>query len=263
MSLRPHTNPWYDRLAQMQRGYYYPWRSTLAPGNGENAYLSLVQSHLAPDKDVLDAGCGHGEVALDIAPLCRSVLAYDRIPSFIELAEAAGRERGVANVIFRLADSSAEANGGQPHIPADPASIDLFISRRGPLHWIEDVRRVARPGAVLLQLNPIEAVHLPAWNDDLPSPLRMSPPDFNMRQAVERRLALAGLDIHSCWIYDVPEYFDAPDQLYVRLAWGYAPDEVPTYAEVQPIFEGVFARFAGPDGLIMRHRRFLWKAVVE
>lgn len=263
MSLRPHTNAWYDRLAQLQRGYYYPWRSTLAPGNGEDAYLSLVRAHLAPDKDVLDAGCGHGEVALDIAPLCRSVLAYDRVPLFIELAEAARQERGVESVIFRLVDSSAEANGGQPRLPASPASIDLFISRRGPLHWIEDVRRVARPGAVLLQLNPMEAVHLPAWNDDLPASLRLSPPDFNMRQSVERRLALVGLEIHSCWTYDIPEYFDAPDQLYARLTWGEPPDDVPSYPEVQPIFERVFARFAGPDGLIMRHRRFLWKAVVE
>ena len=247
----------------MQRGYYYPWRSVLAPGNGEDAYLRLVRAHLAPDKAVLDAGCGHGEVALHIAPLCRGVLAYDRVPSFIALAEAARRERGVENVVFRLADSSAEANGGHPRIPADPASIDLFISRRGPLHWIEDVRRVARPGAVLLQLNPMEEAHLPPWNESLPAPFQMAPPDFSMRGSVERRLALVGLDIHSCWTYDVPEYFDAPDQLYVRLAWGYALGEVPTYAEVAPAFEAIFQRFAGPDGLVMRHRRFLWQAVVD
>lgn len=39
MSLRPHSAEWYDRLYTLQPGYYYPWRSRLAAGNGEDAYL--------------------------------------------------------------------------------------------------------------------------------------------------------------------------------------------------------------------------------
>ena len=60
-------------------GYYYPWRSRLGAWNGEDAYLALVRAHLRPDADLLDVACGHGEVTLDLAPLCRSVLGYDRI----------------------------------------------------------------------------------------------------------------------------------------------------------------------------------------
>jgi mannose-6-phosphate isomerase-like protein (cupin superfamily) len=42
---------------------------------------------------VLDVGCGHGEVALELAPLCRSILAYDRVQPYIQLAKDAARIR--------------------------------------------------------------------------------------------------------------------------------------------------------------------------
>ena len=44
MGLRPHSNAWYDRLATLQQGYYYPWRSRIAPGNGQEAYVDRANS---------------------------------------------------------------------------------------------------------------------------------------------------------------------------------------------------------------------------
>jgi SAM-dependent methyltransferase len=111
-----------------------------------------VCGHLRPDADLLDVACGHGEVALDLAPLCRSVLGYDRIAPWIERAQHTAQERGVANATFVCHDSSPEANGGRARLPAAVGSFDLLICRRGPFHWIEDARRVVRPGAVLLML---------------------------------------------------------------------------------------------------------------
>ena len=43
--LEPHTKEWYDRLARLQAGYHFPWRSTLGADNGEDAYTSLVTEH--------------------------------------------------------------------------------------------------------------------------------------------------------------------------------------------------------------------------
>lgn len=269
MRLQPHSPEWYDRLATLQRGYYYPWQSRVAPRNGEDAYLALLGEHLAPDKDVLDIGCGHGTVALDIAPRCRSVLAYDRVPSYIALAREEARRRGAGNVAFVCAGSAPEVNGGRARIPAGDGSFDVLTSRRGPLHWIEDARRVARPGAVLIQLNPDE---VPApWDAELPAELRQTPPGsppqdpavFAMRPAVDRRLASAGLHLRSCWTFDVPEYFADPEQLYVRLTFGRTADEAPAYDTVREQLEGLFARHATRQGLVLRHRRFLWMAVVE
>jgi SAM-dependent methyltransferase len=253
MTLAPHTRPWYERLAQRQHGYFYPWRSTLPSCHGEDAYLELVRRHLAPDRFVVDAGCGHGEIPLEIAPLCRHVLAYDCTAAFIDLARELARVRTVDNVTFVCADA----------LPDRLEGVDLFLSRLGPLDWITDVRRAARPGAVLLQLNPFE-VAVPAWNGELPPELRLRDPGReSMRAFVEERLARASLAIDSCWTFDVPETFAAPADLYAMLAWGKSEDEAPPFPEVRPVLERIFARHAGTAGVTVRRGRFLWKAVVE
>ena len=150
MSLRPHSPDWYDRLAILQDGYYYHWISILSPNNGEDAYLTLLNQHLNTDLDALDVGCGHGEVAISIVSKCRTILAYDRVERYIQIAQSTAKNQGLSNIIFQCADSSAEKNAGRVHIPAEDNVFDLHISRRGPLHWLDDARRVARLGAVII-----------------------------------------------------------------------------------------------------------------
>jgi SAM-dependent methyltransferase len=263
MPLLRHTADWYDRLATLQEGYHYPWHSRLNSWNGEDEYLMMVRQHLRPDLDVLEAACGHGEVALHIAPLCRSVLAYDRTAAWIDLARQSAGERGLANVTFVCHDSSTAANEGRPRLPAQDASFDLLICSKGPFHWIEDAPRVARPGATLLMLVP-DATPLTPWHTLLPGPLRWQEADDPhwARPAIERRLAVAGLVIHSWWSFDVPELFPDPEQLYVWLSWGYTPTEIPSLAEVYPILERIFVEYGSSEGIELRHRRYIWKAVV-
>lgn len=263
MRPRAHSPEWYDRLATRQDGYYYRWGSQLAPWNGEDTYLDLVQQHLHPNADVLDAACGHGEVALRIAPHCRSVLGYDRVASWIERAQRTAAQQGLTNATFVCHDSSREANGGQARLPGEAAMFDLLICRRGPFHWMEDARRVARPGATLLMLVP-DARPVPPWNDWLPEVLRQVPaadPHW-ARPSIEQRLAIGKLTLHSWWSFEVPELFPGPVQLYDFLAWGWTPDEVPSFAEIQPTLERIFADYGGADGVVLPHRRYLWKAVV-
>ncbi len=167
MELRPQSNEWYDRLARLQRGYVFPWKSTIGPGDGETAYLQLVEQHLTPCSDVLDAGCGHGELTLQLARRCRSILGYDRVTEYIRLAREAAQAAGIINATFVEANSSPRFNGGVARVPAEVNSFDLIVSRRGPTNWIADVRRIARPGVVCIQLNP--ASHgPPAWAEELP-----------------------------------------------------------------------------------------------
>ncbi|MCE7980594.1 MAG: class I SAM-dependent methyltransferase [Caldilinea sp. CFX5] len=263
MRLRPHSPEWYDRLATIQDGYYYPWGATLAPWNGEDTYLDLVRQHLRPELNVLDVACGHGEVALSLAPHCRSVLGYDRVARWIERAQQTAQAQGLTNATFVCHDSSTAANGGQPRLPGGEAAFDLLICRRGPFHWMEDARRVARPGAVLLMLVP-DARPSPPWNDWLPEPLRLQPaadPHW-ARPSIEQRLAVGGLTLHSWWSFEVPEWFAAPTQLYDFLAWGWTAEEAPPFAEMQPILERVFAGYGSPQGVELRHLRYLWKAIV-
>jgi SAM-dependent methyltransferase len=263
MTLVPHSKTWYDRLATLQDGYFYPWRSTLATGNGEEAYLALVERHLAADLDVLDVACGHGPVALDIAGRVRSVLGYDRIASWIERAQVEAARRGLSNARFVAHDSSLELNNGRAAIPAADASFDLLLCRRGPFHWLEDARRVARPGATLLMLVPNRTPPTP-WSDWLPAPLGWNEPDEPLwaKAAANSRLGICGLAIESYWVLAVPETFATPEDLYAWRAWGYTREEVPAYAEVRPLLERIFAEFGGPEGLAVTHSRFLWKARV-
>ena len=263
MRLRPHSNEWYDRLATLQDGYYYRWGSQLAPWNGEDNYLDLVHQHLHPDLDVLDVACGHGEVALRVAPLCRSVLGYDRVASWIARAQQTAQAQGLTNATFVCHDSSRDANGGQPRLPSGAAAFDLLICRRGPFHWIVDARRVARPGAVLLMLVS-DARPIPPWNDWLPETLRQVPaadPHW-ARVGIEQQLATGSLTLHSWWSFEVPEWFPGPRQLYDFLTWGWTADEVPAFVEVQPSLDRIFADYAGPQGVVLRHLRHLWKAVI-
>lgn len=150
--LEPHSPAWYKQLAKVQQGYYYPWRSQVSPFNGEDAYLELVKAQLKPKLDVLDAGCGHGEVALDIAPLCCSILAYDLVEEYITVATTEAEKRGLENIEFVCANSYGKANGGKPKLPAHDHSIELFISRRGPLHSIAAAKGAAKPGTTMIML---------------------------------------------------------------------------------------------------------------
>ena len=259
--IAPHSQAWYERMAQMHGGYYFSWQSSVAPHNGEDAYAALVQEHLAINKDVLDAGCGHGDFTLAIAASCQSVWAYDRIQRFIEVAQTVASARKIQNVTFVCADSSAGERG---HVPVADDSFDLLISRRGDLRWIEDAKRIGRPGSVLLQLNPLQyPAGMPLWNDELPSLLRFTKHTLDMREVVEQRLALGGLTLYSCWTFDVPEVFPNPEQLYRRLIWGFAQDEVPTWSQMESTLVRIFERYATAEGVELRQRRFLWKAVVK
>ncbi len=258
----PHSPAGYDRLATLQEGFHYPWQSTLGVWNGEDAFLATVRQHLQPDADVLEVACGHGGLTLEVAPHVRAVLAYDRVPAWIELARQAADHQGRANARFLVHDSSHEANGGQVRLPADGAAFDLVLCRKGPFHWMEDARRAARPGAVLLMLVPDERPH-PEWHTALPEALQWPPGRGRgwARRAIEQRLAIGGLTLDSWWAFDVPELIPSPEQLYVLLTWGDAPGEVPTFADVRPILERIFAEHATPDGLLLRHRRYIWKAI--
>ena len=258
----PHSPEWYDRLATLQQDYRYPWRSYLDPWYGEDIYRAMVRQHLHTSVDVLDIACAQGDIALEMAPYCRSVVGYDRIAAWIALAQQAAYEQGINNARFLCHDSSAEANGGRVRMPVTAAAFDLLICSKGPFHWIDDARRVARPGAVLIMLVP-DTTPLTAWMSQLPEPLRWQESDPHWaRQAIEQRLVAEELSLHSWWSFDVPEIFPNPKELYIWRTWGCIPDEVPTFVEVAANLERIFARYGGPRGLEIRRRRYIWKAIV-
>ena len=271
MKLTPHTEEWYAWLSTKQRGYFYPGRKILLPYHGDDIFRAMVFEHLEPHMDVLEVACAQGDLALAMAPHCRSVLAYDATPGYIDLARKAAEARGISNATFLVHNSRANYNHGRVRLPAQDHSIDLWVNSLGPFHSILDAPRVCRPGAVLLMLVPwggVPAGALPAaWNNLLPDPFRWAPPpeghDPNWAyKGIVDNLSAAGLRLDSWWDFDVPVYIPNPRELYTWLSWPYMEDEIPSYQEIEPIFEHIFKEFAGPQGLENRWRRSIWKAVI-
>lgn len=129
------------------------------PGHSQNAtdfmatrslqsHGAFFVTHLAPGLSVLDCGCGPGSITLGIAAACAPsrVTGIDFGASQIEQARAAASARGVANVEFRTADSTA--------LPFAEASFDRVFSHAlmehlpDPGRAIREIHRVLKPGGV-------------------------------------------------------------------------------------------------------------------
>lgn len=271
MRLTPHTEEWYAWLSAKQEGYFYPGHNIVSPWHGDDNFRSLVFEHLRPEMDVLEVACAQGNLSLAVAPLVRSVLAYDATPGYVDLARKAAAERGITNAKFLVYNARERFNGGQVRLPVGDCSIDLWVNSLGPFHTILDAPRVCRPGAAMLMLVPdggVPSGGLKApWNDLLPESLRLlAPPDRNdpnwAYKSIEKNLADVGLRLHSWWDFDVPYYVPNPRELYIGLTWPFMEDEVPSFQEVEPVLERIFNEFAGPQGLENRWRRSIWKALI-
>lgn len=262
---RAHSNSWYDHLASIQSGYYYPWGSRVGDMNGEDAFIALVQNLLTPDSVVLEVGCGHGELAMEISSQCQHILAYDRVQSYIDLAISTRDEQNISNIEFKCYDA-LDPNHDELALPADQDSIDLIICRRGPLHWIADAKRICRDGAMIVALNPMEEP-IPAWSSKLPHKLYYENSgrhtgSGSIHQSVENRLHQAGLTLHSGWSFDVPEVFADRRELYKMITWGLPRSEIPTFEDLDYKFDAIYDKYAEPDGIVLRHCRFLWQAKI-
>ncbi len=102
----------------------------------------------ARGKEVLDAGCGRGEMTLRIAKVARRIVGIDFSKTAIRMAKANLARTGRRNATFRIADAR--------NLPFEEESFDLLVSRRGPLTdnmaTLGEAHRVLRRGGVLMEL---------------------------------------------------------------------------------------------------------------
>jgi SAM-dependent methyltransferase len=214
---------------------------------------------------MLDAGCGHGTDMLAFAPKVSRFVGYDAVQSFIAIARRRADEIALTNVELICVNSSARFNGGAARIPLADQALDLIVSRRGPTNWIADARRVCRSGARLIQLNPLPASQPPAWNSELPPALRMADNPANpgrpeLAVEIETALAAVGLELEKGQVFDAPEVFSEPEDLYRALTFMRFEPETPSWDAARPHLERLFARHSP---IALRQRRFLWTAVVN
>jgi 2-polyprenyl-3-methyl-5-hydroxy-6-metoxy-1,4-benzoquinol methylase len=168
----------------------------------------LERAGVAVGGRVLDAGCGGGGMPLSLAEEARSVVGIDPVERFPEAGVKLGRERGVQNLHFAVADGLA--------LPFTDGSFDLVLSHAVIEHvpdasrYLRECARVLAPqGHVYLSTAPylsFAGAHLPRLR--LPIPLHL---------IAGRRLAFATfrfLARHAAWTLKEP----AHENSFIRAA---------------------------------------------
>ena len=112
-SLPPDWTSWRERFDV--EGYEQRWERLAAAGVDPHGEAALVQSY-AP-ASVLDAGCGTGRVAIELAHRGVVVVGVDRDPDMIDLARAKAPELRwvVADLAEHLPFPSRRGNGSAEH----------------------------------------------------------------------------------------------------------------------------------------------------
>lgn len=241
------------------RGFNHDYDAYVEDGSGEDFFLALVENELGAEVDLLDVGCGHGDLTLELAQSVRSVVGVDRTPGLIDLAWELASERGTSNARFVHAElAGPDVNRPRVPLPLEDGSIDLVIDRRGPTieRFIDGLGRVGRPGTLVIGVHPAGGPPAPRWADELPSfRHRFDAIDPAIVRAwvvnpAERR----GLHSYRLWWIDVPEHLPTPRALYDKLKF----DGSPAYEAVAVEIEGAFDRHAEEEGIALRHQRLVF-----
>ncbi|MBP2454891.1 class I SAM-dependent methyltransferase [Mycolicibacterium lutetiense] len=138
----PHVIDWDD--AYRQRGTP-AWNI----GVPQPEYAAIIDTEGLVRGEVLDAGCGHAELALALAARGHNVVGLDLSPTAVAAAADAARERGLENATFAAADiSSFTGYDGRFSTIFDSGLLHALPAelRDG---YLQSVYRAAAPGARL------------------------------------------------------------------------------------------------------------------
>jgi SAM-dependent methyltransferase len=133
----------------------------------EHYHRYLVALHLCRDRDVLDVATGEGYGAAMLAQHARSVIACDVAADVIDRARRAFPR---PNLHFIVGDARL--------LPAPDQLVDVVVCFEALEHFIEqgvfldEVRRVLRPGGMLLVSTPDSDVYSPPGAEPNPFHLR-------------------------------------------------------------------------------------------
>ena len=115
-------------------------QSSFHAGGPDLARL-VAEAGLTGHERVLDLGCGAGHTSLACAPHAAEVVGVDVTPQMVSAATSLARDRGVANVQFRVADVQA--------LPFEDGSFDIVTSRVSAHHYADALKAVAEAFRVL------------------------------------------------------------------------------------------------------------------
>lgn len=116
-----------------------------AQGESLQRLIALMQPQA--NWQTLDVATGAGHTALAFAPLVREAVASDITPQMLSQAEKLAGERGISNLITKIADAE--------RLPFEDASFDAVTCRIAPHHFndvqqfVNECARVLKAGGLL------------------------------------------------------------------------------------------------------------------
>jgi ubiquinone/menaquinone biosynthesis C-methylase UbiE len=275
-----HVDFWNDVLVPK----FIQYRHVLVGGLNLHSAKVFPSLRVRPGDKVVDAGCGFGDTAIELARLVGpqgSVLGLDCCEAFLKFARESAAAAGLKNVSFKEADVQS--------YPFQPVH-DFCFSRFGtqffenPVAGLRNMRLSLKPGGVMTMIvwrgidhNPwlglakeITLRFLPAPGDNAQT---CGPGPFSMadRAMVTKQLEVAG-------------YTDIDfEQIDARVTVGKNLDEAIAFQlaigpagevyreagekakshrdEIVAALKAEFARFQTPDGLVMQSSS--WKVTAK
>ena len=100
---------------------------------------------------VLDLGCGAGHASFAVAPVARSVTAFDLSSEMLAVVAGAAQERGLHNIVTE--------QGNVASLPFADASFCMVVTRFSAHHWLDvpaalrEVKRVLKPNGLLVVID--------------------------------------------------------------------------------------------------------------
>lgn len=102
--------------------------------------------------EVLDAGCGHAELALALAAAGSTVVGIDLSPTAIAAATASARQRGLSNATFVCADITSFTGYDERFTTIVDSTLFHSLPVDGRDAYLRAIHRAAAPGAQLYVL---------------------------------------------------------------------------------------------------------------
>ena len=112
-----------------------------------SVYADFLMPHLTAESDVVDVGCGDGELTVDLATSVGAIVGVDTDGDALDQARARAEQAGARNATFAIGDASALglADGAADAVLAH--SVLEALER--PLEALSEMLRVLRPGGLV------------------------------------------------------------------------------------------------------------------
>ncbi|MDA8369068.1 MAG: class I SAM-dependent methyltransferase [Nocardiopsaceae bacterium] len=153
-----------DELFRSTAPYYARYR----PGYPQEFFEHLVARFaLNGTQQILDLGCGTGQIALPLAPHVARILAVDPEPSMLTEGQHLATERGIHNIDWLAGDSYRLPELALPEL--------TLVTMGAAFHWmdrdgvLQDLDQLVLPGGavVIASGGAPETQTPPPWNDTI------------------------------------------------------------------------------------------------